>query len=132
MPGVAPQNGFGMPDGAWLNGLAAGENCTYQSGVAAAGSTQADSTQLQPGFALIEVDTVASGTGVALPPAIQGTEISIYNNGANTLTVYPSIVNNGATGAQDKINNGTSLSGGIATHASALFFCAKNGVWAAK
>lgn len=132
MPGVAPQNGFGMQDGTWLNGLAAGENCTYQSGVAAAGSTQAGSTQLQPGYALVEVDTVASSTGVALPPAIQGTEISIYNNGANTLTVYPSIANNGATGAQDTINNGSSLSGGIATHASALFFCAKNGAWAAK
>jgi hypothetical protein len=56
----------------------------------------------------------------------------LYNNGANTLAVYPAIANNPVTAAQDTINNGTSLSGGLATHTPEVFSCAKNGVWAAK
>ena len=130
--GVAPQNGFGTVDGTYINGLAAGENATYVYGLTATGSNQAGALQLAPGNTLIELDTVASSTGVALPAAIQGTEISLYNNGANTLTVYPSIANNGATGAQDTINNGTSFSGGVASHASVYCFSAKTGVWACK
>jgi hypothetical protein len=54
----------------------------------------------------------------------------LYNNGASTLTVYPSIVNNSITSAQDTINNTTSVT--VATHVSELFGCAKNGVWSAK
>lgn len=130
--GVQPQNGFGTVDGTWLNGLAAGQNSTYVYGLTATGSTQAGALQLVPGNTLIEVDTVASSTGVALPTAIQGTEISIYNNGANTLTVYPAIANNGQTGSQDTINNGTSFFGGVASHGSVYCFSAKTGVWACK
>jgi hypothetical protein len=130
--GVVPQNGFGTVDGTFVNGLAAGQNQTYVYGLTATGSTQAGALQLAPANALVEVDTAASGTGVALPAAIQGTEVSIYNNGANTLTVYPAIANNSATGSQDTINNGTSFSGGVATHVSVYCFSAKTGVWACK
>lgn len=127
-----PATGFGTVDGTWLNGLAGGSNYSYKSGITAAGTTQATSTALPANIALLEVDTAAASTGVALPPCIQGTQISLYNNGANTLTVYPAIANNPITAAQDTINNGTSLSGGMATHTAEIFFCAKNGVWAAK
>lgn len=131
--GFAPQNnGFAMQDGTWLNGLAGGVNFAYQYGVTAAGTTQATSTQLPTGAFLVEVDTAAASTGVALPPCLQGTSIELYNNGAQTLTVYPAVANNPVTAAQDTINNGTSLSGGMATHTPEIFFCAKNGVWAAK
>lgn len=132
--GIAPPSngGYVQPDANWLNGLAGGQNETYQYGITAAGSTQATSTQLGAGVALFEVDTAAASTGVALPTAIQGTELSIYNNGASTLTVYPAIANNPATAAQDTINNGTSFSGGVATHVAIFCFSAKTGVWACK
>lgn len=119
-------------DQKWLWGLAGGVNHVYQSGISAAGTTQATATALPNVVKLIEVDTVASSTGVNLPTCINGTELKVYNNGASTLTVYPAVANNPVTSAQDTINNGTTLSGGIASHASEIFFCAKNGNWAAK
>lgn len=130
--GNPPVNGFQTPDGAWLQGVVNGQNYSYQYGISAAGTTQATATQLPAGIYLMEVDTAASSTGVALPPCFQGVQSFLYNNGAQTLTVYPAVANNPITAAQDTINNGTTLSGGIASHAAALFFCAKNGVWAAK
>lgn len=130
--GTAPLNGFQAVDGGWLLGLANGRNRSYQYGIVAGGTTQATATQLPSDFALLEVDTAAASTGVNLPPCKQGTIVSLYNNGAQTLTVYPSVANNPTTAAQDTINNATSLSGGMATHTAELFFCAKNGNWAAK
>lgn len=132
--GVAPTAGSGpaLQDGTWLNGLAGGLNYSYQYAISAAGTTQATATQLPSGVYLMQVDTAGASSGVALPPCYQGTQLFLYNNGASTLTVYPSIANNAITAAQDTINNGTSLSGGMATHTAEVFFCAKNGVWAAK
>lgn len=130
--GIVPVPGFQVPDGSWLLGLAGGLNNTYQSGITAAGTTQATATQLPSGIALIEVDTAAASTGVNLPPCYPGTEFSVYNNGAQTLTVYPAVANNPVTAAQDTINNGTTLSGGIGSHALQVFSCAKAGVWASK
>lgn len=128
--GVSPGTGMGLVDGTWLTNLAAGNNFLSQSGIAAAGSTQAGATPVSPGAFLIEVDTVASSTGVSLPFAYSGDAMMIYNNGANTLTVYPNVANNPATGAQDTINNSTS--GSVNSHTAAIFFCAKDGVWAQK
>ncbi len=128
--GTPPGTGPGLTDGAWLNGLAGGQNYTYTSGISAAGSTQATATQLSSGYALISVDTVASSTGVNLPTCVPGTAVSIYNNGTNTLTVYPTAINNPATSAQDTINSGTSTT--QATHTSKIYYCPKAGVWAAQ
>ena len=126
--GQAPTNGPGLQDGTWLNGLAGGQNETYQYGIAAAGSGQSTATVLPAGIALIEVD---SGTGgVALPFCYQGEEFSIYNNTASTVTVYPNAVNNPMTAAQDTINNTTSLS--MTARTPYYFACAKNGVWSGK
>ncbi len=130
--GIAPQPGFNLIDGAWLNGLAGGLNGTYQYGITAAGTTQATATQVPSAISLVEIDTAASSTGIDLPPCLKGTSLSVYNNGAQTLTIYPAVANNPVTAAQDTINNGTSLSGGLATHTPEFFFCAKDGVWAAK
>lgn len=130
--GQPPVNGFATPDGAWLLGLAGGQNRAYEFGITAAGTTQATAAALPAGIELLEVDTAAASTGVTLPSCLQGTLVSLYNNGANTLTVYPAVANNPVTAAQDTINSGTSLSGGMATHTAEIFFCAKNGVWAAK
>jgi hypothetical protein len=128
--GIPPGNGFQMVDGNWLQGLANGTNASFASGISAAGSTQATATVLPTATTLIEVDTVASSTGVNLPTANAGIELSIYNNGANTLTVYPAVANNAATGAQDTINNSTSTT--VTSHASLYCFVAKTGLWACK
>src|ERR1700744_464625 len=128
MIGTPPPNGFSAPDGSWLLGLSEGHNLTYQSGFAGAGtSSQATATQLPDLVSIIEVDTTAANSGVALPAALQGMRISLYNNGASTLTVYPAIANNPVTGSQDTINNAASAT--LATHVGATYACAKNGVW---
>ena len=119
-------------DQKWLWALSGGRNRIYQSGITAAGTNQATAKALPNTVQLVEVDTVSSSTGVNLPTCLQGTLLMVYNNGSNTLTVYPAVANNPITAAQDTINNGTSLSGGMATHTAEIFFCAKNGVWAAK
>lgn len=121
--------GFELHGGVGLTALANSTGLAFQSGVVAAGSTQAGATQLA-NFSMIEIDTVAASAGVALPAAIAGTTIDMYNNGANTLTVYPLIANNPLTAAQDTINNGVSTT--INSHAAGYFFCAKNGVWCSK
>lgn len=130
--GTVPTPGFQEIDGDFVNGITQGHNSVFQNGLTAGGNSQATALQLADRISMFEIDTVAASAGVALPPALAGMEISVYNNGASTLTIYPSIVNNGATGAQDTINNGTSFSGGVATHTGAYFFCAKNGVWCGK
>lgn len=127
-----PNAGPALPDSQWLNGLANGQNASYQYGITALGTTQATATQLPAGVALLEIDTAAASTGVNLPPALPGTEISVYNNGAHTITVYPAVANNPVTAVQDTINGGTTLSGGIAANATNYFFCVKAGNWAAK
>lgn len=133
LSGRAPpaNGGFRLMDSAYVLGLGQGVNNTFTNGIIAAGTTQATATQLLPNLALIEVDTAAASTGVALPPCIAGTVTQVYNNGAQTLTIYPAIINNPITGIQDTINNGTTLSGGLTTHTQISFACAKNGIWGA-
>lgn len=126
--GQPPVQGYSTPDGSWLLGITYGHNRAFQNAFTAAGTTQATALQLPARTQLLEIDTVAASTGVALAPALQGVVTAVYNNGANTLTVYPAILNNPVTAAQDTINNTTSFS--LASHVSMLCFSAKNGVWA--
>lgn len=125
--GQVPVNGFGAVDGTWLLGLAGGTNYTYQSGITAAGTTQATGTQLPSGIYLVEIDTAAASTGVNLPPCIPGTQMQLYNNGAQTVTIYPAVANNPITATQDTINNATSIT--LASHIGTSPVCAKAGVW---
>ena len=117
-------------DQKWLYGLSGGVNYTYQSAITAAGTNQATAKALPNLVSLMSIDTVGASTGVALPSCIQGTGFSIYNNTATALLVYPAVVNNPVTAAQDTINNTTSVS--VSGHTAEFFFCPKNGVWAAK
>lgn len=128
--GTPPGTGPALVDGQWLNGLAGGVNNTYQSGITAAGTTQATAFQLPAGIALMEIDTVPASSGVALPSCLAGTEAAIYNSTATTVTVYPSIRNNPNTSSQDTINTASTLP--ITTHVITWFACAKDGNWAAK
>jgi hypothetical protein len=56
-------------------------------GLTAAGSTSSTALQLTKIYNTIA--TVASGTGVKLPPTEEGEVIYVTNNGANPLRVYP-------------------------------------------
>ena len=125
--GTPPGTGFQMVDGAWLNGLAGGVNNAYISGLTAAGTTQATCTPLPAGYYLNEADTVSASTGFCLPFAYAGTDLLFYNNGLQTVTIYPSIANNLITAAQDTINNTTSAT--INAHTGTAFTCAKTGTW---
>ena len=128
--GTPPGTGPALQDGVWLNGLAGGLNWLSQSGVSAAGTNQATCTALNGAVELLEIDTAAASTGACLPTAVPGTELKIYNNGAQTVTIYTAVANNPVTAAQDTINNSTSKT--IAQHVSVTFWCAKAGVWAAQ
>lgn len=129
--GTAPGTGPGLTDGAWLNGLANGHNHSYVYGLTAAGSSHATATQLAAQVRLYQIDTAPSSSGVALPAAVAGGIVAnLYNAGANTVTVYPSISNNPVTSAQDTINSLTSTP--LSATASILCFAAKPGVWACR
>lgn len=59
------------------------------TGLASTGSTQGGAVLLSSTVNVIA--PVASGTGVLLPKALAGLEITIINQGANTLLVYPQV-----------------------------------------
>lgn len=122
-----PYGGPALQDSQWILGLSYGVNYSYQSGITAAGTTQATATPLPNNIFLVEIDTVAGSTGVTLPSCIPGTQLQIYNNGSSTLTIYPAVANNPLTSAQDTINNTTSLS--LTAHTATSPACAKAGVW---
>lgn len=134
--GQVPPNGFAAIDGTWLNGLAGGQNFTYQYGITAhAGGGQTSCLSLTPGIYLYEVDTVASANdSVCLPFAQQGANLSIRNGAtSNALAIYGQANNNLLTAAADTINGTAGSteypSGGLAAGSSVECFAAKNGVW---
>ena len=57
------------------------------TGLSASGTTSSDAYQINKIYNT--VTTVASGSGVKLPPTEEGEVIYITNNGANALKVYP-------------------------------------------
>jgi hypothetical protein len=124
-----------LQDGQWLQGLANGNNFSFQSGITAAGTNQTTATVLNPNFFMMEVDTSGSGgaTGVALPSCVAPDFMVLNNNTAYTIVVYPAVANNPITLAQDVIDVGSqATSTTITTYASKIFACAKNGVWTVK
>jgi hypothetical protein len=125
--GTQPGTGFQLNDGAWLNGLASGNNNSFQSGVTAAGTTAATCTIVNPNVYMVEIDTVAASTGVCLSFAVAPDVQVIRNAGAQTLTIYPNPATNVATATTDTINGGTSVA--VLTNKSAFCFVAKSGIW---
>ncbi len=88
------------------------------TGLSAAGTTSTDATQLVKVYN--NLTTVASGTGVKLPPTEEGEVIYITNSGANSLKVYP-------------YEAATTIDGGVPATinigCSALFFAVSNSDW---
>lgn len=132
--GTRPDRGFQLVDGEWLRQLANGNNLSFANGITAkASGNQTTAVVLSANPNLIEVDTVASThDSVALPFAAAGSVRMIFNNGAQSLDIWASPNTNPLTGTTDVINkttNGTAYT--ITTGQAVIFFCAKNGVWAA-
>jgi hypothetical protein len=113
-------------DGNFINGMTQGHNNVSQSGIAAAGTNQATATQLPDRISILEVDISSASQGVALPHALNDMVITLINNTANSLTVFPAIANN-SLGVQDLINNTTSVA--LAAHTALGFTCGKTGLW---
>jgi hypothetical protein len=101
--------------------LAAPATSTWNSMVAN-GTTQAAGTQITANVSSFA--TVASGGVAILPKAVAGRRVTVYNYGANTLTLYPfettTTIDTGAAGAS------TTLS---AANRVAVFDCIAAGVW---
>lgn len=115
-----------LQDGVWLRGVAGGQNRSYINGLTAtAGGTKAAGLQIPAGVALVQFDTVASGSDSALlPNALAGMTFRLANSGASTMSVYGR--------GTDTINDAaTATNYDIATNVSVDFFCAKNGQWKA-
>lgn len=92
------------------------------AGLSAAGTTQGTATALALGCNT--VTTVASSSGVILPAGNLGDEMWVFNNGANSLTVYP------PTSA--KINAGSTNAGvSIGTATVCVFKCVSATQWIA-
>jgi hypothetical protein len=81
------------------------------TGVAAAGSTQTDATQLS--YAHTSVATASSGQGVKLPAAKPGNEMKVFNRSGVTINVYPTSGTSIGNLAADAAT--TIASGGVAT-----------------
>jgi len=122
--GTAPSRGFGLQDGAWLLGLAGGQNRSYiNSLTATAGGTKAAGYQIPAGVALVQFDTVATnGDSALLPEAKAGSVVMVSNAGAATLALYGR--------GTDTINDAATANNyDLATNKNALFFCALDGQW---
>jgi len=93
-------------------------------GILASGTSQATATQLST--SQNNVVTVASGTGVNLPASCAGVSVTVENNGANSLTVYP------FQGSTDTINGIAATQGiQILPGSVAVFNCTTAGFWVA-
>lgn len=116
--------------GAWYteglaNGYAGGlQTISAQDSITAAGANQGTATVLSPRMAY-NVTTTPSGTGVLLPASVSGAELTVANNGANALLIYP----NGT----EKINALAASAGFSAAAASVtILYCFTAGQWYTK
>jgi hypothetical protein len=81
------------------------------NGLAATGTTQATAFLLS-NITYHEFTTVAIGSGAILPTPSIPSEVTIYNDGANALLVYPSVggtLNNGSVNAPVSLAAGTGV-----------------------
>ena len=110
---------FGGED---LNNLFAAPATSTWNSMVANGTTQAAGTQITANVSSFA--TVANGGVAILPKAVAGRRVTVYNYGANTLTLYPSetttTIDTGGAGAS------TTLS---AANRVAVFDCIAAGVW---
>lgn len=126
--GRIPTGDQQLIDGRFVNGITQGQNNVYQNGITAIGSSQATSVQLANLVAFLEIDTSSASTGAAMPQALAGVTVTVINNTGNNITLYPAILNNPVTSAQDTFNN-AATSYTLNAHTAQGFTCGKNGLW---
>lgn len=98
------------------------ETVQYADALTAVGTTQG--TALQLSAALNNITSAASGTGVNLPASAPGLSVTVQNNGANAILVYP------AQGSSDTINGAAATTGVLLHQGSvAVFNCTATGAW---
>lgn len=131
--GIPADSGFALQDSPFVNGIAAGQNAASQVITAFAGGGQAGAKGISPNALLVEIGTVATaGDSVALPFAVKGTWMVVFNASANSANMYGRVPVNKLTGVIDTINGTAgSTAYAIAGGVSVLFFCPANGIWAA-
>lgn len=123
--GIVPQDGPQLIDGTYVRSIARGINFTHTNNLTATGTNAATGLALSSNVMVTSVGTVASGTGVVVPYAVESRLFTIANNGANTLTIYANPNTNPVTGGTDTINGGASVT--LAAGKSILCFVAKSG-----
>ena|ERR1700755_1890744 len=130
--GQMPTRGLELIDGQYVNGIANGNNATFQTLTAKAGGTQAAATPISATAAMVNVSvTATNGDSVVLNFAVAGRQILLVNSGAATLSVYGQVSGNKANGnVVDKINGTVgSTAYPVTTGQSVKFFCPTNGLW---
>lgn len=94
---------------------------TTANGLTATPSATQGNAQLVQA-AIVRITTAAAASGVRIPPAVPGADLTIINRGANACLVFPS------TG--DAINGGAAnASFSLPTVRSCRFMCAVAGQW---
>lgn len=131
--GIPADSGFALQDSPFVNGIAQGLNASSQSLTAFAGGGQAGAKGISPNAMLIQIGTVATaGDSVALPFAVKGTWMVVFNGTATSANIFGRVPINKLTGVIDTINGTAgSTAYAIAGGVSVLFFCPANGIWAA-
>jgi hypothetical protein len=131
-----------MTPGAWYTeGLASGfvsgqsggfQTFATQTGITAhAGGGQASATPITAMQAQISV-AATTGDSVLLPPAKQGMEIIVVNNGAASANVFSASAGQGGQSGGDTMNGTANGSAAVAAATVLLFFCFVNGAWVSK
>jgi len=134
-------NFYGQTGDALVNRQALSQFANYVLGfansiVAAPGGSQVSATLLN--YADNQIDTVASANdSVQLPFALQGSEVLVINNGAQTMRIYANISPNPnnnnvldqivANATTAKTANATPIT--LASGYTLLFNCSTAGVW---
>jgi hypothetical protein len=124
--------------GTWLaQGLGsgyAGQYITYstQTGITATASGTI-STSIAITAEQAQISTAASGSGVRLPPAVAGMELTLINNGANSVNVFPASAALGGVSGGDAINALSQNTAYVFTTGTPLIFYAfVTGTWITK
>lgn len=131
--GIQIDAGLALPDTQFINGIASGQNGTSQVITAFAGGGQGGAKGISPAALLVEIGTVVTnGDSVALPFAVKGTYMIVFNASAQSANVFGRVPVNKLTGVIDTINGvAGSTAYAIAGGVSVLFFSPANGIWAA-
>ena len=125
------KQGFALQDSDYVNGIAEGQNGTFQTLTALAGGTQSNlAPVIKPDTLIAAITIVATGNdSVTLPFATAGKVLYVQNNTANSARLYVPLAVNKITGIADVINNAAAF---FDVTSESTFVCGVNGFWGAR